>query len=73
MKEALEKYMNATLIPDEVYDNIFNIQDTISETLRPKLKKIQKYEEVEIHPDDEFESTVDISERPAHFNRAGIF
>lgn len=56
MNEALKKYKNSTEIPDDLYDNIFSVQDNINDELKPKLIKVQSYGDIGLHPHDESKS-----------------
>lgn len=52
MKDSLERSKNLTEVPDEVYDNIFSVQDNINDEIKPKLLRVQSYGELSIRPAD---------------------
>ena len=55
--DVLTKNKSAIDIKDDVYDSIFNIQDKITDGLKPKLRSVQGYGEIGLRPNDELQGS----------------
>lgn len=55
INDALSKNKSTIEIKDDIYDSVFNIQDKITDELKPKLRTVHGYGEIGLRPNDELQ------------------